>query len=190
MSTLRITAGTLRGRRIAVPRGDVRPTSEQARQAYFNIIGDHIEGARFLDLFAGSGIFSFEALSRGAASATAVDQNTAPITKSAAELGVKIETKPGDVLTVLRRMHEPFDLVYADPPYDYDRYDDLVDAIAQTAADQAIVAVEHRRRSNPFNRGARPEARGQEIWRRAEYGEVWITFFRAEPATGIAIENE
>jgi 16S rRNA (guanine966-N2)-methyltransferase len=90
MSTLRITAGSLRGRRVPVPKGDVRPTSERARQAYFNIIGDRIEGARFLDLFAGSGIFSFEALSRGAASATAVDRNTEQIAKTAAELGVKI----------------------------------------------------------------------------------------------------
>ena len=190
MSTLRITAGSLRGRRVSVPKGDVRPTSERARQAFFNIIGERIDGARFLDLFAGSGIFSFEALSRGAASATAVDRNTAQITKAAAELGVRVETASGDVLTVLKRMHQPFDLVYADPPYDYDRYDDLVDAIGQTATDNAIVAVEHRRRSNPFIRELGSGNHQLTPWRTAEYGEVWITFFRAEPATGIAIENE
>ena len=50
---IRITAGTLRGRRIAVPRDLVRPTSERARQAFFNIVGARIHGARFLDLFAG-----------------------------------------------------------------------------------------------------------------------------------------
>src|SRR5712691_6886665 len=73
--SLRITAGSLRGRRVAVPPRDVRPTSERARQAYFNIVGARIEGARFLDLFAGSGIFSFEAVSRGAASSTAIEEN-------------------------------------------------------------------------------------------------------------------
>ena len=95
MSTLRITAGTLRGRRVPVPAGDIRPTSERARQAYFNIVGERIHGARFLDLFAGSGVFSFEAMSRGAASATAIDRdkrNTANITKLSATFGVPVST--------------------------------------------------------------------------------------------------
>ena len=169
MSSLRITGGTLRGRRIAVPHGEVRPTSERARQAYFNIVGERIEGARFLDLFAGSGIFSFEALSRGAASATAVDRNVTTIARTAAEFGIAIDAFAGEVLSVLKRLQVPFDLVYADPPYDYERYDHLVGAIDRVAAD-ALVAVEHRRRSSPFTH--RP------AWRTAEYGEVWITFFR------------
>ena len=75
MPSLRVTGGTLRGRRVPVPAGEVRPTSERARQAYFNIVSDRIAGARFLDLFAGSGIFSLEALSRGAAAAIAVEQS-------------------------------------------------------------------------------------------------------------------
>src|SRR3954454_15697426 len=100
MASLRVTAGTLRGRRIAVPPRDVRPTSERARQAYFNIIGERIGGARFLDLFAGSGIFSFEALSRGASTAVAVDlsrQNVAAISRTASEFGVAVRTIAADV---------------------------------------------------------------------------------------------
>src|ERR1051325_981102 len=72
---LRIAGGSLRGRKVPVPPGDIRPTSERARQAYFNIVGERIRGARFLDLFAGSGIFAFEAISRGAASSTAVEND-------------------------------------------------------------------------------------------------------------------
>ncbi len=175
MSALRITGGTLRGRRIAVPHGEVRPTSERARQAYFNIVGERIEGARFLDLFAGSGIFSFEAISRGAAAATAVDRNVTTIARTATQFGIAIDTIAGEVLSVLKRLTGPFDLVYADPPYEYDRYDHLVSAIDRVAAD-ALVAVEHRRRTNPFNRGPRPEDRGLRPTRTVEYGEVWITF--------------
>src|SRR5437667_4227192 len=93
MGALRVTAGTLRGRRIPVPPRDVRPTSERARQAYFNIVGERIDGARFLDLFAGSGIFSFEAMSRGAASALAIEENpkyAAAIEQLAKELAVNV----------------------------------------------------------------------------------------------------
>jgi 16S rRNA (guanine966-N2)-methyltransferase len=72
MPPLRITTGSLRGRKIPLP-PDTRPTSERARQAFFNILGERIEGASFLDLFAGSGAFAFEALSRGASRASAID---------------------------------------------------------------------------------------------------------------------
>ena len=190
MSSLRITSGTLRGRRIPVPAGDVRPTSERARQAYFNIIGEPIENARFLDLYAGSGIFSFEAMSRGAKSATAVDLdkwNFEGIAKQCATLGVPVRTLAGDVITVLKRLNEPFDIVYADPPYSYGQYADLVRAIgALPLSPDAIVAVEHRRGSTPFD-----ENLGKlRVTRRAEYGEVWITFFALQgSATGIAEEK-
>src|SRR3954466_12319999 len=100
MATLRVTAGTLRGRRVPVPPRGVRPTSERARQAYFNIVGQRIAGARFLDLFAGSGIFSFEAVSRGAASSTAVEQerkHAAAIERLAAEWKAPVAVVTGDV---------------------------------------------------------------------------------------------
>lgn len=179
MSTLRVTAGSLRGRRVPVPAGDFRPTSERARQAFFNIVGERIDGARFLDLFAGSGIFSFEAVSRGAASATAIEHDrrkTESIVKLANEWRVPVNAVPGEVLATLRQLRDPFDVVYADPPYDFDGYEKLVDAIGRLSlANDAVVAVEHRRRTNPFSgAGGRLP-----VQRRAEYGEVWITFFQA-----------
>lgn len=183
---LRITAGSLRGRKVPVPPSDVRPTSERARQAFFNIAGDCIRGARFLDLFAGSGIFAFEALSRGAQSATAIDQsrkNCAAIEALARQFGVAITTVPADVLSGIKRLGGTVhDLVYADPPYDWPQYDDLLaalDAHASLAAN-ALVAIEHRRNSEPFSY----QARRLRLLRRAEYGEVWMTLFEADPLQG------
>ena len=181
MSALRITAGTLKGRRIAVPRTDVRPTSERARQAFFDILGDSIVDARFLDLFAGSGIFSFEAASRGAKESVAVDSSrahTVAIDRTARDLGVPIRTVTADALAGIKRLHGGvFDVIYADPPYAYERYDDLLTAIDTELRlpAGAVVAVEHRRNTHPFT--APPERLRQS--RRAEYGEVWITFFIA-----------
>ena len=166
MSSLRVTAGTLRGRRVPVPPRDVRPTSERARQAYFNIVGSRVAGARFLDLFAGSGIFSFEAVSRGAASATAVEQDkkyAAAIGRLAAEWSAPVTVIAHDVFAL--RLDGEFDLVYADPPYDFGRYEELIAAIdAMPLAAGALVAVEHRK--------------GMEIGGDSrEYGDIAITFF-------------
>jgi 16S rRNA (guanine966-N2)-methyltransferase len=162
---------------VPLPRGEVRPTSERARQAYFNIIGDRIAGARFLDLFAGSGIFSFEALSRGAASATAVDsskQNLAAIAKHAVTFGVEVKTVLADATLPLGGT---FDLVYADPPYEFGRYDDLLAGLdGMKLAPGVVIAVEHRRHTSPFT----VELKRLAFWRRAEYGEVWMTFFIGE----------
>jgi 16S rRNA (guanine(966)-N(2))-methyltransferase RsmD len=162
---------------VPLPRGEVRPTSERARQAYFNIIGDRIIEARFLDLFAGSGIFSFEALSRGAASATAVDsskQNLAAIAKHAVAFGVEVKTVLADATLPLAGT---FDLVYADPPYDFGRYDDLLAGLdGMKLAPGVVIAVEHRRHTSPFT----VELKRLAFWRRAEYGEVWMTFFTGE----------
>src|SRR6476469_9068911 len=128
MSVLRITAGTLRGRRVPIPKGDVRPTSERARQAFFNIIGERIQDARFLDLFAGTGIFAFEAVSRGATESVAIDASrahTQSIEKLARELEVPVRAVSADALAGIKRVRsEVFDVIYADPPYAYAQYDD------------------------------------------------------------------
>lgn len=181
MTTLRVTAGALRGRRIPVPKSDVRPTSERARQAFFNILGDRIQDARFLDLFAGSGIFSFEAVSRGAKESVAVDASrphAAAIEKLARELDVPVRALGTDVFAGIKRLRgEVFDVIYADPPYAYESYEPLLTAVDTEVAlaSEAVVAIEHRRNTNPFPTTLtrlRP-------LRRAEYSEVWISFFIA-----------
>lgn len=178
---IRVTGGSLRGRRVPVPKDEVRPTSERARQAYFDIVGPRIAGARFLDLFAGSGIFSFEAVSRGAAEAVAIDasrRHTAAIDETARAFGVPVRAVTADVFTGIKRAGTAvFDLVYADPPYDWGRYDELLQALDEQLplAPEALVAIEHRRRTEPFS----TEPRRLRNSRRAEYGEVWISFFIA-----------
>ena len=181
MGAVRITGGALRGRRIPVPKSDVRPTAERARQAFFNIVAQQIEGSRFLDLFAGTGIFAFEAVSRGSREAVAIDKSRthiAMITKTAETLEVPVRAIAADVPEGLERLGgEGFDIVYADPPYAYELYDELLvglDAHAPLASG-AIVAIEHRRRSEPFL----TEPSRLRFTRRAEYGEVWISFFKA-----------
>ena len=127
------------------------------------LVGERIEGARFLDLFAGSGIFSFEAVSRGAASSTAVEQNrkyAAAIETLATEWKAPVTVMAQDVFKALPKLGR-FDLVYADPPYDFGRYEELVEAVPG-----GLVAVEHRRGVEiPIDGDTR------------EYGEVAITFF-------------
>ena len=119
MAELRITGGELGGRRIRVPRGDVRPTTERVREAIFSILGD-VAGARVLDLFCGSGALAIEALSRGAAEATLVDTRPATARRNLEALGLaeRARTVRSDAARFLRRAEaSSFDLVLCDPPY-------------------------------------------------------------------------
>jgi len=147
--------------------------------AFFNIAGPRIDGAHFLDLFAGSGVFSFEAVSRGAASSTAIEQDrraVATIKQLAEEWDAAVSAIAGDVFAEIPRLRGRFfDVIYADPPYSFGRYDDLLAALDQSnvLSDDAIVGIEHQRRSEPFT----IETKRLKPLRRAEYGEVWITLF-------------
>jgi 16S rRNA (guanine966-N2)-methyltransferase len=119
VAELRITGGELGGRRIRVPRGDVRPTTERVREAIFSILGD-VAGARVLDLFCGSGALAIEALSRGAAEATLVDTRPATARRNLEALGLaeRAHTVRSDAARFLRRAEaSSFDLVLCDPPY-------------------------------------------------------------------------
>jgi 16S rRNA (guanine966-N2)-methyltransferase len=118
---MRVVAGELRGRRLASPpRGaQVRPTSDRVREALFSIIGARVEGASVLDLFAGTGALSIEALSRGARHATLVDDNTSFAQRNVAGLGLAARCRlvRADVERFLRRERGRFDLIFCDPPY-------------------------------------------------------------------------
>jgi 16S rRNA (guanine966-N2)-methyltransferase len=125
MGTLRIVAGELRGRRIRIPPGNrVRPTPDRVREALFDILGHDLSGLVALDACAGSGALGFEALSRGAASATFIEadrQVLAQVRDNAERLGVGPRCRflggRAEVLIGAGAAGGPFDLVLADPPY-------------------------------------------------------------------------
>lgn len=160
---LRIVAGKWRRRRVAVADVDgLRPTAERVRETLFNWLADRIEGAHCLDLCAGSGALGFEALSRGAASVTFVEQSRAAVRglrAAAAELGATdAKIVPADALAWLER--EPAaaaDVVFLDPPYRAALLPDLcrlLDARGWLAAN-ARIYVEQDRRDPPAGWPAR-----------------------------------
>ena len=115
---MRVVAGTRGGRRITAPKGrDVRPTSDRVREALFSILGERVEGARVLDLFAGTGALGIEALSRGAAQATFVDRDTAAVRANLDALELDGEVHRRDAEAFLRTAAGEYDLVFLDPPY-------------------------------------------------------------------------
>lgn len=120
---MRIVAGHLGGRMLTAPRGrGTRPTSDRVREAVFSILGD-VDGARVLDLFAGSGAMAIEALSRGAAEATLVDSSPssiASIQRNLRSLQLEATVRRQSVSAFLghaRSDGRQYDLVFVDPPY-------------------------------------------------------------------------
>jgi 16S rRNA (guanine966-N2)-methyltransferase len=180
----RIVAGAAGGRRLKVPASGVRPTGDRAREGLFNSLGSllDLDGARVLDLFAGTGAVGLEALSRGAAEAVFVESD-----RNAAEvLRRNIETvgRPGARLVkrsvaafLAAPPDAPFDLVFADPPYllDDDALAEILDTLAEAKwlADEAVVVVERSARG-PGPRW--PEA--IEALRDRRYGEGALWYGR------------
>src|SRR5580658_2582626 len=123
---MRIIAGSFRSRTLAAPAGlATRPTSDRLRETLFNVLATRIEGAAFLDLYAGSGAVGIEALSRGAARVEFVERVEPALRVlrgNLARLGLTVgfRIQAGSVGSVLRRMktEAAFDLVFLDPPYD------------------------------------------------------------------------
>ena len=124
---MRIISGSAGGIPIAVPRTVLRPTADRVREAVFSILGSRVEGAAVLDLFAGSGAYGLEGLSRGARRAVFVDsdRNCGPvITQNLAKARLFGGTVAGaPVESWLKRAGEKFDLIFADPPYAKQRGD-------------------------------------------------------------------
>jgi 16S rRNA (guanine966-N2)-methyltransferase len=155
---VRIVAGRAKGRRLAAPAGGTRPTSDRAREALFNSLAGSadLDGARVLDLFAGTGAVGLEALSRGAGEAVFVESNRAALAVLRRNIetvglpGARVIARPVAVY-LAGEPHQPFDLVFADPPYELGTAQvvDLLGALGRPGwlAPDAFVVVERSART-------------------------------------------
>lgn len=175
---VRLSAGSLKGRALSVPPG-VRPTEARVREAFLDILGPEIRGQSLLDLFAGCGAVGLEALSRGAARVCQVDSAgaTVRLLESAyRELGLEgitcLQLQLPDRIAALAPNR--FDWVFADPPYDFARYAELVAALPAVLAPGGEAVLEHEAKLAP------PEPTG--ALTRVEsrrYGGTVLSFYRA-----------
>ncbi len=174
---VRILGGELRGRRLSVPSG-VRPSEGRLREALFSIWGSSLPDCRWLDLFAGSGAVGLEAVSRGARWASLVEGSA----KVAGELVERCRRLAPDRTEVVYRrlpkglkrpLADPFDLAFADPPYDFSAYDELLAGLDGWLAAAGEIAVEHSRRQQPI-----AQHRAWQLYDKRTYGDSELSFFR------------
>ena len=179
---MRVITGTARGRKLKEPVGmDTRPTTDRLREAMFSRLGPYFEGGRVLDLFAGSGAIALEALSRGFDEAVLVDSSREAcriVRENIASLQVQAWSRvyQSDYKTALEKLEGQFDLIFLDPPYAFDRMEELIRTIGEKdlLKDDGVLAVETNARTElspiePFY-----------IEKDAVYGISRITYMRKE----------
>lgn len=157
---IRITAGRLKGRKIHSPGNDkIRPTTGLVRESLFNQLQGNIGNCRFLDLFAGSGLMGFEALSRGANYVLAVEKNPAHARLIKQNIdGLSLEPtayqlrKQTAELALKHPEDKPFDIVFMDPPYGYSNITAVLSGLSTTQwiTEDAIILVEQASEDPPL----------------------------------------
>lgn len=180
---MRIIAGSARSRVIEAPKGrDTRPTLDRVRENLFNILQRRIVDAWVLDLFAGSGALSLEAVSRGAALAVMADHDRAAIAvekRNVQALGFEAKTRIlqmpwQQTVQLLAQEGARFDLVFLDPPYAMagEGLAQVMEALIPLLGEDALVMVEHEARTAPDASDAF-EKTDERKW-----GYVGVSFFR------------
>ena len=179
---MRIIGGKYRSRILSEFAGDaVRPTSDRAKEALFNILALKTHGARVLDLFSGSGALGLEALSRGAKEVVFTDcakDSLAILKKTLATLKISINGEVAkvtncDYLAALESVRGVFDIILLDPPYRFDYGEKALQKIAQKGLlTENGVAVYER------DRAFEGEIEGLEKYDERKYGKTYFTFFR------------
>ena len=175
---MRIIAGERKGHTIYAPKGlDTRPTSDRVRENVFNIVAPWVEGARVLDLYAGSGAMGLEALSRGADSAVfveaeadavrAIERNLDKLRLTRATV-LRVEASTG--LAQEATAGRKYDLVLADPPYAMTDYDTLARYLPRVLAEDGLLVFESSARSEP-------EIPGLAVRTTRRYGSTRVTVF-------------
>ncbi len=180
---MRVIGGAVCGKKLKAPPGArTRPTSDKVREAVFNVISSRPEGARVLDLFAGSGAMGIEALSRGAERAVFVESShkTARLIRENLAAcgfereGLVIRKKlPGGLGGVIER-EGPFDLVFIDPPYEKGLASKTLAELAKMPAETVpgTVVIEHSGREKlPETEGPFVRMKGR------KYGSTHVTFY-------------
>jgi 16S rRNA (guanine966-N2)-methyltransferase len=193
---MRIIAGRYRSRRLEAPAGQAtRPTSDRLRETLLNVLAPRIEGAEFLDLYAGSGAVGIEALSRGAASVVFVERDPAALKvlrNNLARLKISgvFRIHSGAAGSFLRRGRAgqalTFDLVFLDPPYDAaEEYATALGLLGGAAAGllaaDALVIAEHRRKDPLAERYG-----SLKRLRLLQQGDAALTFFAVDAGSSSA----
>ena len=180
---MRVIGGNAKGRRLKVPKGRaLRPTAARVKEALFNILPRDLSGLRLLELFAGTGNVTIEALSRGAEEAVLVDaskESGRAIRENLRRLGltdrVRLRSMPVErALRQLERQHEGFDLIFAEPPYGQKLVERTLKIIAQGSIlrNCGVIVAEHGVRDEVAERYGRLELRD-----RRRYGDTILSFF-------------
>ena len=178
---MRIIRGRYQRRRIEAPHTlPVRPTTDMAKESLFNILENYMdfEEVEALDLFAGTGIISYELVSRGCPRVLAVDENQGCvkfIRETATKLSMdELSVVRADVFRFVPKHTLKYDLIFCDPPYDCEHYDLLVQQIfeANLLKETGMLVVEH---SKHINFAEHPNFMDQR-----HYGKVNFTFFAAK----------
>jgi 16S rRNA (guanine966-N2)-methyltransferase len=177
---MRVIAGEYGGRALRAPRGHrVRPTADRVKESLFSILGQRLEGARVLDLFAGSGALGLEALSRGASEAVFVENDPVAARVLRENIGClgcggRASILQAGLPGAVARISGSFDLVFLDPPYGRGLACEALKALAQgdLVAGRGLVVVEHSRRDEL------PEQAGPFCCiDRRRYGETELSFY-------------
>ncbi len=177
---MRIIAGAWRGRRLTAPKGDAtRPTADRTREALFSMLVSQLgsfEGLRFADLFAGSGALGFEGLSRGAASCTFVEQDSAALyalRANAAALGVQRADIRAQSVMALGPVNEAYDVLLLDAPYQTGAGGAALDRLLRLGwlAPGGLASVES-------SRDERVEVVGLELITERSHGKAKLTLLR------------
>jgi 16S rRNA (guanine966-N2)-methyltransferase len=179
---MRIIAGELKGRRLAAVKGLIRPTSDKVREAIFSILGPKVLDARVLDLFAGTGALTIEALSRGAVDAVLVEEHPAALgvlRQNLDTLGLheRARVLALPVLIALRKLkaqERQFSLIFLDPPYGQGLALKTLDALQDSGLLQpaARIVAEH------SHREALPEQVGRlTLHQSRRYGDTQVAFY-------------
>ena len=172
---MRIIAGEKKGHRIAAPKGlTTRPTSDFVRETAFNLIGP-VDGAAVLDVFAGSGALGLEALSRGAARATFIESDRhacRTINANLDKLKLHATVLCQDVVRALASERNTYDLVLADPPYDFEDIERIAPHLRRVLAADGLLVYQTDARTEP-------EIEGLRIRTSRKYGSARLTLFES-----------